>query len=113
MSVTRPDPFEAELRVIRRRRQGLIYSGLIVPFIGVAVLIALFTKPLIAFLAIPTLIVFGIWHALRLRWSRCPRCNEYFFGHYSNDDPLDMRQHEDRCHHCGLPLYRPGNDSFV
>jgi len=113
MSMTRPDPFEAELRVIRRRRQRLTYSALVVPLIGVVVLIALFTKPLIAFLVIPILIVFGTWHALRLRWSRCPRCNEYFFGHYSKDDPLDMRQHEDRCQHCGLPLYRPGNDSFI
>jgi hypothetical protein len=113
MNVAGPDSFEAGLRVIRRRRQGLIYSALIVPLIGVAVVIALFTKPMIAVLAIPTLIGFGLWHALRLRWSRCPRCNEYFFGHYSKDDAFDMRQHEDKCQHCGLPLYRPRHDSFV
>jgi hypothetical protein len=107
------DRFEAELRVIRKRRRALFYLAPLMPLVVAPLLIVLYVKPLIAFLAIPILIVFGVWHALRLRWSRCPRCNEYFFGHYSKEDPLDMRQHEDRCQHCWLPLYRPGDDSFV
>ena len=101
------DTIEAGLRRIRARRRRSWYFAIAVPFVVASLIFvsALYRTFSIASFAIPTFIVLVFIDYIQLRWSRCPCCTKYFFGSYSPSDPLDMRQHEDKCQNCGLALY--------
>jgi hypothetical protein len=109
------ETIEAGLRRIRARRRRNWYFAIAIPFIAAPLIFlsALYRTLSIAYFAIPTFIALVFIDYMQLRWSRCPRCAEYFFGTYSPSDPLDMRQHEDKCQNRGLALYDAASrDSF-
>jgi hypothetical protein len=109
------DTTEAGLRRTRERRRRSWYFAIAIPFIAAPLIFlsALYRTLSIAYFAIPTFIALVFIDYMQLRWSRCPRCAEYFFGTYSLSDPQDMRRHEDKCQSCGLALHDDASrDSF-
>ena len=106
------DPIEAGLRKIRARRQVQWYLAPVVP---IAVLLFVLAGYYISFAVVLvagwSLLGVFIWFAIRIWSTRCPRCREYFFVGPTGDR-WGMGISKNECQHCGLPLYRPGKDSF-